>query len=190
MRTFFYTRVSTADQTTDNQLTAFERLGYVVDPDKPDRLVSEVASGSTKALERELFKSLIEQKLEKGDKLVVLKLDRLGRDNIDVQQTVKYILEKGIILVCHDLPTPDLSSPEGKLMLQLMSTFAEFERNKIIERTKQGLERAKSQGKKLGRKAGSKHTDDVQRLKAEGKGQSEIARLLDVSRHTVIRNWN
>ena len=187
MRTFFYTRVSTSDQTTDNQVTAFESLGYTVEP---HRLVSEIVSGSTKALEREQFRNLIENKLEKGDKLVVLKLDRLGRDNIDVQQTVNHILEKGIILVCHDLPVADLTKPEGKMMLQLMSTFAEFERNKIIERTKQGLERAKAQGKKLGRKAGSRYFDDVQRLKAEGKGQSEIARLLDVSRHTVIRNWN
>ncbi|MEZ8966366.1 hypothetical protein AB6E53_06700 [Vibrio breoganii] len=60
----------------------------------------------------------------------------------------------------------------------------------IKERTLQGLARAKAQGKKLGRKCGSKHFDDVQAMKAQGKGQTETAKLLGISRHTVIRNWN
>lgn len=54
-------------------------------------------------------------------------------------------------VVCLDLPVSDLASSEGKLMLQMFSAFAEFERNRIRERTKEGLERAKAQGKKLGR---------------------------------------
>ncbi|CDT47700.1 recombinase family protein [Vibrio coralliirubri] len=187
MREFFYTRVSTAEQTTDNQALAFERMGYKVES---HRLISETISGKTKALERTEFKKLIEDKLEPSDKLVVLKLDRLGRDNIDIQQTVDYILSKGIQLVCHDLPIADLSKPEGKMMLQLMATFAEFERNKIIERTKHGIERAKAQGITLGRPKGSKNHALVQELKQQGKGQTEISRCLGISRRTVIRNWN
>ncbi|MDD0156974.1 recombinase family protein, partial [Shigella flexneri] len=75
-------------------------------------------------------------KLEEGDTLVVLKLDRLGRDNIDLQNTVTLLNDKGVKLICLDLPVKDLSSSEGKLVLQLFSTFAEFERNRIRERTK------------------------------------------------------
>ncbi|MFC3187980.1 recombinase family protein [Shewanella intestini] len=70
---------------------------------------------------------LINHQLERGDILVVLKLDRLGRDNIDVQNTINLLTEKGIKVVCLDLPVADLSSAEGKLMLQMFSAFAEFE---------------------------------------------------------------
>ncbi|WP_285267704.1 recombinase family protein, partial [Haemophilus sp. UMB1048] len=90
-------------------------------------------------------------KLEKGDCLVVLKIDRLGRDNIDVQQTITMLLERGINVVSLDLPERDLSTPAGKMMLQMMAVFAEFERNKISERTKEALTARKAQGMKLGR---------------------------------------
>ncbi len=69
---------------------------------------------------------LIEHKLELGDKLVVLKLARLGRDNIDVQHTISMLLEKGVTPIYLDLPTADLSSAERQLMLQMFSAFAEF----------------------------------------------------------------
>lgn len=56
--------------------------------------------------------------------LVVLKLDRLGRDNIDVQNTINLLTDKGVKVVCLDLPVADLASAEGKLMLQMLSAFA------------------------------------------------------------------
>ncbi|ENE3657758.1 recombinase family protein, partial [Shigella flexneri] len=110
----------------------------------------EVISGATPAMDRPQFVKLVD-KLEEGDCLVVTKIDRLGRDNIDVQKTVTMLLGMGVKLVCLDLPVQDLSSAEGKLILQLFSTFAEFELNRIRERTREGLERAKAQGKVLGR---------------------------------------
>ncbi|WP_198511692.1 recombinase family protein, partial [Bacillus subtilis] len=76
--------------------------------------------------------------LESGDMLVVLKLDRLGRDNIDVQQTIEMLIHKGVRVVSLDLPIPDLSSSEGKLMLRMFSAFAEFEKDRIRERTQEG----------------------------------------------------
>ncbi|HII3586572.1 TPA: recombinase family protein, partial [Citrobacter freundii] len=94
---------------------------------------------------------MVTHKLEAGDRLVVLKLDRLGRDNIDVQQTIAMLVEKEIDVVSLDLPVRNLSSAEGKLMLQMFSAFAEFEKSRIIERTKEGLVRARKEGKKLGR---------------------------------------
>ena len=186
-RVFGYGRVSTVEQTSENQLLAIRNAGYEV---QDSRWLSEVVSGSVSAMERPVFSNLVLNKLEEGDTLVVLKLDRLGRDNIDVQNTVSMLCEKGIKLVCLDLPVSNLSSPEGKLMLQLMGAFAEFERNRIRERTTEGLTRAKAEGKKLGRPEATGTTEQVQKCKADGLSQSETARALDVGIATVKRHWN
>ena len=122
-------------------MVSYTRFDYSSVPEH--RVVSETVSGSVEAMKRKEFKNLVEHKLEPGDTLVVSKLDRLGRDNIDVQNTVTNLSEQGVKLVCLDLPIPDLSSSEGKLMLQMVSSFAEFERNRIRERTQDGLRRAK-----------------------------------------------
>ena len=186
-RTFAYLRVSTTEQTTDNQLQCIKKAGYDI---KPSRIVAETVSGSTSASQRKGFQSLL-HKMEEGDTLVVLKLDRLGRDNIDVQQTIEQLIAAGIKPVCLDLPVKDLSSSEGKLVLQLFSTFAEFERNRLIERTQDGLERAKAEGKKLGRPAATKTFKAVQRCKTEQKfSQSQTAKALGISIATVKRHWN
>lgn len=186
-RVFGYGRVSTVEQTSENQLLAIRNASYEV---QDSRWLSEVVSGSVSAMERPVFSNLVLNKLEEGDTLVVLKLDRLGRDNIDVQNTVSMLCQKGIRLICLDLPVSNLSSPEGKLMLQLMGAFAEFERNRIRERTTEGLSRAKAEGKKLGRPEATGTTEQVQKCKADGLSQSETARALDVGIATVKRHWN
>lgn len=134
MCAFAYCRISTTEQ---SQIIAICQKSYDV---SDSRVVSETVSGSVEAMKREQFKMLINHQMETGDMLVVLKLDRLGRDNIDVQKTINLLTQKGVKVVCLDLPVADLSSAEGKLMLQM---FAEFERNRIRERTKEGIERAK-----------------------------------------------
>lgn len=186
-RIFAYCRVSTVEQTTDNQILAIRNAGYDI---QESRVISETVSGSVRAMERKEFKTLIEHKLEAGDTLVVLKLDRLGRDNIDVQQTIEQLTAKQIKVVSLDLPVSDLSSAEGKLMLQMFSAFAEFERNRIRERTQEGLNRAKAEGKKLGRPAAKDTTENVQRCKAEGLSQSATAKELSIGIATVKRHWN
>ena len=133
---------------------------------------------------------LINHKMEKGYRRVVLKLDRLGRDNIDVQSTINLLTDKGIKVVCLDLPVADLSSAEGKLMLQMFSAFAEFERNRIKERTREGLDRAKAEGKKLGRPVAISTTIAVQTKKAEGLSQAKVAQALGLGIATVKRHWN
>lgn len=187
MRVFSYCRVSTTEQTTQNQIIAIRQRGYdVID----SRVVSETISGSVEAMKRQKFRMLVEHQMESGDTLVVLKLDRLGRDNIDVQNTITLLTAKGIKVVCLDLPIADLSTAEGKLMLQMFSAFAEFERNRIRERTKEGIERAKVQGKKLGRPAANVTTDLVQEKKAEGLSQSKAAEALGLGIATVKRHWS
>lgn len=187
MRIFSYCRVSTTEQTTENQILAIRQKGYEVND---ARTISETVSGSVEAMKREKFKMLINHQMERGDMLVVLKLDRLGRDNIDVQNTINLLTDKGIKVACLDLPVADLSSAEGKLMLQMFSAFAEFERNRIRERTKEGLDRAKAQGKKLGRPEAHGTTQSVQAKKTEGLSQSKAAEALGLGIATVKRHWN
>ncbi|HGA1722687.1 recombinase family protein [Enterobacter hormaechei] len=187
MRTFIYCRVSTREQDMQNQVLAIERAGYKV---PESRVISEDISGSVQAMLRPKFRAMVEHKLEAGDQLVVLKLDRLGRDNIDVQQTIDMLLERGVKVVSLDLPARDLTSSEGKLIRQMFGAFAEFERNRIRERTLDGLEKAKANGVKLGRKEATDTTQKVQELRSEGLSQSKVAKRLGVSVSTVKRHWN
>ena len=191
MRIFAYCRCSTSEQDNDNQVLAIRRSrpDFAHIPDS--RIVREIISGSTQAMKRPLFSELVNSRLERGDTLVVLKLDRLGRDNIDVQNTVKLLEAKGITLICLDLPISDISSPEGKFMLQVFSAFAEFERGRIRERTQEGLEKAKANGVKLGRPKGvSKYRDAIQALKRSKLSQSAVANQLGIGIATVKRNWS
>ncbi|ELP5233091.1 recombinase family protein [Klebsiella michiganensis] len=186
-RTFAYCRVSTSEQTTENQIMAIRQVGYDV---SDNRVVSETVSGGVQAMKRKGFADMVTHKLEAGDRLVVLKLDRLGRDNLDVQQTITMLVEKGIDVVSLDLPVRNLTSAEGKLMLQMFSAFAEFEKSRIIERTKDGLARAKMEGKKLGRPAAVDTFKRVQEAKTKGLSQSKVASELGLSLPTIKRNWN
>ncbi|WP_330982483.1 MULTISPECIES: recombinase family protein [Enterobacterales] len=186
-RTFAYCRVSTSEQTTDNQILAIRQAGFDV---LDSRVVSEVVSGGVKAMKRKAFADMVNHKLESGDRLIVLKLDRLGRDNIDVQQTIAMLMEKKIDVVSRDLPTHNLASAEGKLMLQMFAAFAEFEKSRITERTKEGLERAKKEGKKLGRPVATETRKRVQEAKEKGLSQSKAAAELGLSLPTIKRNWN
>lgn len=185
-RTFIYCRVSTTDQTTENQTTAIKNAGYEFDD---NRVISETISGKVPALQRKEFSSLM-IKIESGDTLIVLKLDRLGRDIIDVNTTVEHILQLGIKLIVIDLPVQDLSSSQGRLMVGLFSSFAQFERDRISERTIEGLERAKEQGKTLGRPVATGTTKQVLECKQEGLSQAKVAKKLVLSLSTVKRHWN
>jgi DNA invertase Pin-like site-specific DNA recombinase len=186
-RTFAYCRVSTSEQATENQIMAIRQAGYDI---LDSRVVSEVVSGGVQAMKRKGFADMVTHKLEKGDQLVVLKLDRLGRDNIDVQQTIGMLVERGIDVVSLDLPVRNLASAEGKLMLQMFSAFAEFEKSRIIERTKEGLTRAKKEGKKLGRPAATDTVKRVQEAKAKGLSQAKVAVALGLGIATIKRHWN
>lgn len=104
-RTFAYCRVSTNEQSTENQIMAIRQAGYAVND---SRVISETVSGGVQAMQRKGFADMVTHKLEAGDQLVVLKLDRLGRDNIDVQQTITMLVDKGIDVVSLDLPVRNL----------------------------------------------------------------------------------
>ena len=155
-RTFAYARVSTVDQLTENQAEQIAQAGYQIEG---HRFIEEKVSGSVPASQRPGFVKLLE-KLEPGDTLVVTKLDRIGRDSVDVQQTVQDFSRRGVRLVVLQLGNLDLTSTAGALMVKVLAAVADFERGLIVERTQAGLARAKAEGKKLGRPA---KTSDSQR---------------------------
>lgn len=185
-RTFLYCRVSTSNQFTENQVQEVKTAGFDV---QSSRVVEETVSGSIAANERLGFQKLLDR-MESGDVLIVTKLDRLGRNAMDVRQTVEHLTTTGIRVHCLALGGVDLTSPAGKMTMQVLSAVAEFERDLLIERTQSGLKRAKSEGKKLGRPEAKNTTVAVQRLKAQDKTQSEVASALKIGIATVKRHWN
>src|SRR5574338_391493 len=184
-RTFAYCRVSTADQTTANQVQEIAAAGFAV---QPQRVIEETISGSTLAAERKGFTKLLER-MESGDVLVVTKLDRLGRNAIDIRRTVEHLAHRSIRVHCLQLGGTDLTSAAGTMLMSVVSAFAEFERDLLIESTNAGLQRAKAEGKTLGRPAVAS-AQDVAALRSDGLSQSAVAAKLDVSLSTVKRLWN
>ncbi|HBE8024757.1 TPA: recombinase family protein, partial [Escherichia coli] len=146
-RIFAYCRVSTLEQTTENPRREIESAGFNV---RPQRIIEEQISGSVAASERPGFNRLLDR-LESGDVLIVTKLDRLGRNAMDIRKTVEQLTESGIRVHCLALGGVDLTSPAGKMTMQVISAVAEFERDLLLERTYSGIARARDAGKRFGR---------------------------------------
>ena len=184
MATFGYVRVSTGTQTTDNQRLELEQAGYQIEADF--WFADEGISGKVAAAQRPAFKAMLGQ-IRKGETLVVSKLDRLGRDAIDVLQTVRRLGERGIRVVVLQLGNTDLTAPAGKLLLSMLAAVAEMERDLLVERTQAGLARAKAEGKTLGRPSKTtpeQRTEILHRLHA-GESVSALARVYGVSRASI-----
>ncbi|MEX9225848.1 recombinase family protein, partial [Providencia rettgeri] len=143
-RVFAYCRVSTLEQNTENQRREIEAAGFNVEP---YRIIEEHISGSVAASDRPGFSRLLDR-MEHGDVLIVTKLDRLGRNAIDIRKTVEKLSEMYIRVHCLALGGVDLTSPAGKMTMQVISAVAEFERDLLVERTHAGIARAKSVGKR------------------------------------------
>ncbi|KFX60586.1 resolvase [Burkholderia sp. K24] len=188
-RTFIYARVSTSDQTTENQLREIQAAGFAIEEDKrKQRIVTECISGSVAADQRPGFSKLIDR-LESGDVLIVTKLDRLGRNAMDVQSTVRRLDGMGVRVHCLALGGVDLTSAAGKMTMGVLTAVAEFERDLLIERTQSGLARAKAEGKTLGRKPAlsQEQQDEARQKLAQGVSVSELARIYKTTRQTIMR---
>jgi putative DNA-invertase from lambdoid prophage Rac len=184
-RVFAYCRVSTAEQTTDNQIQEIAASGFQIDS---RRIIAETVSGSVAAMERKGFLTLL-NKLESGDVLVVTKLDRLGRNAMDVRATVERLASVEVRVHCLALGGADLASPAGKMTMGVIAAVAEFERDLLIERTQSGLTRAKSQGKKLGRPS-SLEANEIKLVEqglAKGETVAALARAYGTSRQSIMR---
>jgi putative DNA-invertase from lambdoid prophage Rac len=184
-RTFAYVRVSTAGQTTDNQTREIEAAGFHVDG---RRVVTETVSGSSAIEQRPGFTRLLDR-LERDDVLIVTKMDRLGRNAIDVATTVAKLADMGVRVHCLALGGMDLTSPAGKMTMQVINAVAQFERDLLIERTHSGLTRAKAEGTVLGRPSalGADEQVAVRAALLSGATVAALARDYGTSRQTIMR---
>lgn len=186
MATFAYLRVSTNDQTTAQQLSQIEAAGYRVERDRV--FAEQGISGKVPALQREQFHRL-NDRLTAADELVVVKLDRLGRDTLDVISTIQNLTQRGIAVVVLGLGVLD-GSPQSNLTLTMLAAISSFERELISERTKAKLAQLKTDGVKLGRPV--KINDEGLRAKAQellGSGLSwrKVAGELGIALSTLQR---
>jgi DNA invertase Pin-like site-specific DNA recombinase len=138
-----YSRVSTDGQSIEAQRHAISQRYNVA-----KWFSDEATSGATKALDRNGFKELHKYARE-GDTVVVAAVDRLGRNTIDVLETVEALKAKGVSVVSLREGF-DLSSDVGKMMLTMLAAVAELERANIKARQMAGINRAKDEGRKLG----------------------------------------
>lgn len=185
-RLFGYGRVSTLAQNTDNQRLELKQAGY----DIPSRLwFADVGiSGKIPAKQRPSFAKLL-VKLDEGDSLIVAKLDRLGRDAIDVLQTIEDLRSLKVRVKVLNLGDNDVTSPHGKLMLTMLAAVAAMERDLLIERTQAGLAKAKADGKILGRRQSlskEQQADAKARVDA-GEPIATVARSFGVARGTIYK---
>jgi putative DNA-invertase from lambdoid prophage Rac len=180
-RVFAYCRVST----TDNQIQEIKAAGFEIEP---RRIITETVSGSVAAMERKGFAKLVDR-LEADDVVVVTKLDRLGRNAMDVRSTIDRLAVLNVKVHCLALGGVDLTSAAGKMTMTVIAAVAELERDLLIERTQSGLSRAKAQGKRLGRPAA---LTDHQRQEAclkrsAGSSLGALAKEYRVSKASILR---
>ncbi|ALZ83419.1 resolvase [Pseudomonas oryzihabitans] len=183
MAIFGYGRVSTAAQTSENQRLELEQSGYAL-----DFWFTDTVSGKTCATQRPGFREML-GKIRDGETLLVSKLDRLGRDAVDVLQTVRLLESRRIRVLVHQLGASDLTSPAGKLLISMLAAVAEMERDLLIERTQAGLTRAREAGKQLGRppRLSQEQRSQVALGAGSGLSISALAKRYGVSRATIAK---
>lgn len=177
--TFGYARVSTEQQNLDRQLDALRKYGV-------DMIYNEKMTG-TKRDRPELTKLL--DRMTEGDTVVIESLSRLGRSTKDLIELTELFQSKGVHLVSLK-ESIDTSTSTGKLLFTLMSAIAQFERDVIADRTREGLNAARARGRKGGRPKAS--TDAIKKaIKLYNTGQysiKEIQDLTGVTKSTLYRN--
>ena len=190
-RVALYIRVSTSEQNGDNQkhelINVAERHGWDVITIHEDLGISGAKGRDQRPGLAALMKAVARREY---DMIAAWSVDRLGRSLTDLLDILKDLHAKGVGLYLHQQGL-DTSMPSGRAMFQMMGVFAEFERAMIRERVMAGLARAKSEGRRLGRKrieeTNLRAAADIRRLRASGAGIRKIARELKVGVGTVLR---
>lgn len=183
-----YSRVSTDRQTTENQLVELrsvaERQGWLI----VGEYVDQGISGAKGRSQRPEFDRLLKDAARRKFGLIASwSVDRLGRSLQDLVSFLSEVHAKKVDLYLHQQGM-DTTTPAGKALFQMMGVFAEFERAMIQERVKAGLERARSQGKRLGRPTVSASIEArIAELRGQGLGKIKIAKTLGVGVSTVQR---
>jgi DNA invertase Pin-like site-specific DNA recombinase len=174
-----YARTSTTDQKAglDAQLRDLERAGCT----KIFR--EELSSVATKRPQLEAALEWVRE----GDVLIVTKLDRLARSVADLVRIMATLRAKGVELRILAMNL-DTATPTGKLMLNLLGSIAEFERELMLERQREGIAKAKAEGKYAGRQPTARRkAEQVMKMRLEGKSANDIKEALGISRASVFR---
>lgn len=174
-----YTRVSTVSQTLDQQNGALAAAGVT-------KTFSDTMSGARD--DRPGLAALMEY-VRQGDTVVVWKLDRLGRNTLHILETVKTLTDRGVTLIS-TTDGIDSSTAAGRMVIGVLASMAEFERELVKERTALKRATSRANGTKFGRPRkvdDAEHIATAQRMKADGHTARAIAKYLGVSRATLYR---
>ena len=185
MRAACYARVSKQDQKTlSAQMVAMRSYARK----RKWRIVFEVKEIGSGAKERKRRQEIINMAIRKDiDAIIVWKLDRWGRSIVDLVSSLKDLTDVGVGFVSIT-EALDLTSPSGRAFAEMLSVFAQFERDLLSVRIKTGIAEARRKGRPHGRPVtAGKKGDEVKRLYKRGISQSEIARRLQIGRTSVSR---
>ncbi len=172
-----YARVSSVGQSLEVQEDLLRQAGC-------EKVYAEKKSGRT-AADRAALQEAMDY-VREGDTLVVTRLDRLARSIMDLRQIVDRLADKGVSFRCLQQGAIDTSRSDGKLLLNMLASFAEFEADIRSERQRDGIEKAKAKGVYKGRPK-SIDPGEVRRLHESGVGATEIATRLGIGRASVYR---
>jgi DNA invertase Pin-like site-specific DNA recombinase len=174
-----YARVSTSSQNLENQIDQLKEAGC-------EKIFSEKKSGKNKA-DRKQFNIMMDF-VREGDILFITKLDRLARSVIDLQNIAKSLEDKNVDLKVIQ-QNIDTTTPAGRLLFTMLGAIAEFERDLINERVKEGIEAAKKKGVQFGRKAilNAKEKNFIYKEHEKGKSVAWLSKFLHVARNTIYR---
>jgi len=178
-RVLGYARVSTTGQTLAAQLDQLRAAGC-------KRIYREQASGA-RADRRELQKLL--KALASGDEVIVTRIDRLARSTFDLFAIVKRIVDAGAQFRSLAEPWADTATSTGRLMLAVLGGLADVERDLIRTRTAEGRERAKAQGRHMGRPPAltPQQAAEARQRRADGASIRELAESYNVGKSTIAR---
>lgn len=187
-RVALYFRVSTHDQTTENQRRELqavaEKAGWNVVATFEDAGISGAKGRQQRPGYDALLKAITRHEV---DMVAAWSVDRLGRSMPDLVAFLSNLHARGADLYLHQ-QAMDTTTPSGRAMFQMMGVFAEFERAMIQERVKAGLARAKAEGRKLGRPTVGTDTETrIRELRAQGMGIVKVAKTLGIGVSAVQR---
>ncbi len=186
MKVAIYVRVSTRKQDETNQLPTLRNIsesrGYEVFREYSDE-------ASARDGNRPGWKELMEDASKhRFDAVLVTKLDRVMRSLVELNITMSNLQVYGVKLICADIGEIDFSSPMGKVQMQIIGAIAEWEREIIVQRTKEGLDARRAKGAKLGRKRRDDiPIDTVATLRMNGMSWNAIVRDLKIPKATLFR---
>lgn len=187
-RVALYTRVSTSDQSCERQIAELTDYAARADLEVVATFVETASGAKNDRLERKKVMDLARKGLI--DMVLVTELSRWGRSTTDLRTTIEELTARHVAVRALNGPDMDISTAQGKLMVNLLAAISEFERDLLQERIKSGIAHARSKGTKSGQAIGRppfEKYESVKRLLGKGKSVREVAAELGISKTTVMK---